>query len=402
MVIMSPDFSKYNLGTGDADGKFTAEELNALSQVLDELQVEVSDDHLPFLGSEGQRKGLLHKSLHDLGKAMRRPRKCIYPGCADQSIPRSHAIQKAGPLSFIAEDSHVVAPARTPDFYGYSIARVGLNDASTFPGFCQRHEAIFHEFETTGEIKTDRDIVLQVFRTICREIAVKQIHLAQIRNLREIHDRLVSNKAMDKLKSRLGAAFVKTHGPLRNLTFNRVSKGQIELLEAERELREVLQVLETDFQPASALELDGRGGSLSHISITVQQPLPVCMAGMANFRVDDHGNHINIMAILNVLPSPKQTLIVATTSSIHERYLQTCMHQVLDRAYGILVMVETWMVRGTDHWFMTPSEWEKIPAIRQTKILADMLDESYSIGEAYKTPVLDSVREQQLKDGATH
>lgn len=72
------------------------------------------------------------------------------------------------------------------------------------------------------------------------------------------------------------------------------------------------------------------------------------------------------------------------------------MHRMLDRMNGALIMVETWMVRGTDHWFMTPSEWENIPESRQAKVLADMLDESYSIGEAYQTSVLDSVREQLL------
>jgi hypothetical protein len=372
--------------------QLTPEELNILNQALDELMAEVSEDHLPFLGSEGQRKGLLHGSWHDLGKAMRQPRTCIYPGCADQSIPRSHTIQKAAPLSFIAEDSHVVAPKMNSR--GYSIARVGLNDASTFPGFCQKHEAIFHEFESTGEIKTGRDIVLQVFRTICREIAVKQIQIAQVRKLRETHDRLISSKAMDMLKRRLGDDFVKKHG-LRSLSFDRVSKGQIGMMEAEMELGKALKVLETEFLPASALELDGREDSLYHVSITVQQPLPVCLAGMANFWIDDHGKRLSIRTILNVLPSPQQTLIVATTLATHERYLETYIKQMLEMN-GALIMGETWMVRGPDHWFMTPSEWEAIPESRQVKILADMLDESASISGAYQTPVLVSVREQLL------
>jgi hypothetical protein len=387
--------SKSNNKTANKSVELSAEELNILHQALDELMDEISDNHLPFLGPEGQRKGLFHRSWHDLSKAMRRPRSCIYPGCENQSIPRSHTIQKAGPLSFIAERSHVVAPVFTSNSEGYSIARVGLNDASTFPGFCQNHEAIFHAFEKTGEIKTERDIVLQIFRTICREIAVKQIQMAQIRKVRETHDRLIEKKAMDKLKSRLGSDFVKKHG-LRNLTFDRVSKAQVGMLEAERELGEVLNVLETEFLPASALELDGSEGSLYHVSVAVQQPLSVCLSGIANFWIDDHGKHISVRTILNVLPSPQKTLIVATTSAVHKRYLETYMHRMLDQMNGALIMVETWMVRGTDHWFMTPSEWENIPKSRQRKILGDMLDESHSIGESYQTSIFDSVRQQML------
>jgi len=387
--------SKYNNISANSGVKLTAGELKILNQALDELMDEVSDNHLSFLGTEGQRKGLYHKSWHDLGKAMRRPRSCIYPGCADQSIPRSHTIQKAGPLSFISEGSHVVAPGFTSNSEGYSISRVGLNDASTFPGFCQKHEAVFHEFEKTGEIKTERDILLQVFRTICREIAVKQIQTAQIRKSRETHDRLVENKAMNKLKCHLGSDFVKKHG-LRKLTFDRVSKAQVGMLEVERELGEVLTALEKEFLPASALGLDGSEDSLYHISVTVQQPLSVCLSGIANFWIDDHGKRASIRTILNILPSPQQTLIVATTLAIHKRYLETYMHRMIDQMNGALIMVETWMVRGTDHWFMTPSEWENIPESRQAKILSDMIDESYSIGEAYQTSIFDSVRQQML------
>lgn len=387
--------SKHNSKTANAGKQLTAEEINILNQALDELMAEVSDNHLPFLGSEGQRRGLIHRSWHDLGKAMRRPRACMYPGCADKSVSRSHTIQKAGPLSFIAEGSHVVAPGFASNCEGYSIVRVGLNDASTFPGFCQRHEAVFQEFETTCGIKTERDISLQIFRTICREIAVKQIQMAHIRKVRETHDRLVSSKAMDILKRRLGAGFVKRHG-LRSLTFDRVTKAQVAMLEAERELGEALESLETEFLPASAMELDGRGDSLCHVSVTVRQPLPVCLAGIANFWVDDHGKRFSVRTILNVLPSPQQTLIMATTLATHKLCLHTYIQQMLDQMNGALIMVETWMVKGTDHWFMAPSEWEAVPESRQAKILADMLDTSVSIGKAYQTSVLDSVRAQLL------
>jgi len=179
---------------------------------------EVSDNHLPFLGSEGQRKGLFHKSWHELGKAMRRTRTCMYPDCTEQGIPRSHTIQKAGPLRFIAEDSHVVTPDFASSTEGYSMTRVGINDASTFPGFCKKHEAIFSEFESKGKIESERSIALQVFRTICREIAVKQIQSDQIRKVREAHDQLISDSGIAKLKHRLGAAFVKKHN-IRNLTY---------------------------------------------------------------------------------------------------------------------------------------------------------------------------------------
>lgn len=380
----------------DKDAEITAAELNHLNLTLDELAAKISDNHLPFLGTEGQRKGIFHGACHDLAKAMRQPGVCMYPGCIAHSIPRSHTIQKAGPLNFIAEDSHVVTPQIAKNAHGYSITRVGLNDASTFPGFCQKHEALFHEFETAGGIKTERDIMLQVFRTICREVAVKKIQKSQIAKLRGTHDSLVSSKGIESLKSSLGTPFFEKHGGIRSLTFNGVSKGQVMMLECEKELEEALKVLENEFLPASVMELNG-SSSLSHFSLAVQQPLPVCLSGVANFWINDNGKSLSVKTILNVLPSSQRTLILASTLAVHEPYLHTYMQQMLNQMLGALIMVETWMVRGTDHWFMTPSEWGRIPKTRQTKILADMLDESLSIGSAYSTSVLDSVREQHLR-----
>lgn len=54
------------------------------------------------------------------------------------------------------------------------IERMGINTASSFPGFCSDHESIFHTFENTKEIHKDKDIRLQLFRTICRELQVKK------------------------------------------------------------------------------------------------------------------------------------------------------------------------------------------------------------------------------------
>jgi hypothetical protein len=61
-------------------------------------------------------------------------------------------------------------------------------------------------------------------------------------------------------------------------------------------------------------------------------------------------------------------------------------------------MLETWIVRGPAHWFMTPSVWENIPQARRARILADMRNDSVGIGEPYPVSVLDSIRELALRE----
>jgi len=59
-------------------------------------------------------------------------------------------------------------------------------------------------------------------------------------------------------------------------------------------------------------------------------------------------------------------------------------------------MVETWMVNGTDHWFITPSEWEHIPKERQDLILKDLFEDKFSLSTPYPNSILDSVRRKML------
>jgi len=75
--------------------------------------------------------------------------KCLCPTCKNPAI-RSHAVQKNGWLSSISENGHVMGVPRqiaanlyqsSPDNPPVSkIERIGLNEASTFWGYCNSHD----------------------------------------------------------------------------------------------------------------------------------------------------------------------------------------------------------------------------------------------------------------------
>lgn len=98
---------------------------------------------------------------------------CHYPGCDQKSIS-SHSISK-NTLHLISSAGHVIVPkfnrARftKKDLDGRStnlcFGEVGVDRASTFKGFCYKHDnSIFLNLDDRG-IKTKRDIILQVYRT---------------------------------------------------------------------------------------------------------------------------------------------------------------------------------------------------------------------------------------------
>jgi hypothetical protein len=103
---------------------------------------------------------------------------CIYKGCKEQAIRASHTIQKSTSLSSIAENRHVLAPRFNYRQEDYNLASIGVNEASTFPGFCTTHEQIFSKFEDKKILVDEQDFRLQIYRTICREIMENRRSLA--------------------------------------------------------------------------------------------------------------------------------------------------------------------------------------------------------------------------------
>ena len=51
---------------------------------------------------------------------------------------------------------------------------IGINEASTFPGYCLEHENLFSEFENIKDFKTGEHMGLQLYRTVCREIVINE------------------------------------------------------------------------------------------------------------------------------------------------------------------------------------------------------------------------------------
>lgn len=62
-------------------------------------------------------------------------------------------------------------------------------------------------------------------------------------------------------------------------------------------------------------------------------------------------------------------------------------------------MVETWMVNGTNHWFIRPSVWAKIPSKRASRVLTHIGERGHDLGEPYHLSIFDEVRREMLRSG---
>lgn len=109
----------------------------------------------------------------------------------DGPIVKAHSVSRSSALLRIAEQGHVVST--NPNFRKrvlkneYVEEAIGVNQASTFSGFCSYHDSsIFKEVDVLKIQWNVRSAFLLSYRTLCREIYVKKClndHLPHMKEL---------------------------------------------------------------------------------------------------------------------------------------------------------------------------------------------------------------------------
>lgn len=114
--------------------------------------------------------------------------KCLDPSfsCQNDAIA-AHSVQRSKALSFIADKGHVlelnhrlIDGEPVLDFH-----RVGVRNASTFPGFCSKHDSELFELVDKQEISLENDeqLFLIAYRAVSRELHVVMEAAGRIQGL---------------------------------------------------------------------------------------------------------------------------------------------------------------------------------------------------------------------------
>lgn len=124
---------------------------------------------------------------------------CLHPSASASTCSRnvinSHTVQKNGGLSAIAEANHVLSTKKgflnIEKNDGEIIpTRVGLKDASTFPGFCSTHDtSMFLPVERPGASVSEENAFLLSFRALAYEYVMKCYTVASDAVKRDYADR---------------------------------------------------------------------------------------------------------------------------------------------------------------------------------------------------------------------
>lgn len=358
-------------------------ELLRIVQAFDGALAEFENDRSTIFPSDADRLRLFHASRKRRARDWDRPGPCMYPGCTNHSIVRSHSIPMSATIKLISEDGHVVGPKMTSN--GAEVCKFGIREASTFPGFCKEHELVFSEFETAKEISTERHYALQAFRTLCREIFRvrhnKQNLETEIADYRQLRDEAIA--------ARIRRINHSESINVTNITFNDDAvEGRI--LDFIEHLSNDLTDLEGIYKDLSEEIFLNRPSKVSFMVTQIDLQLPVCMSGLGVLNYIEHGIQKRALSLLAIIPEKGLTKLIYGSADTHINALRLAYADHSSTA--ILAMVESWMCHGSDHWFMTPSEWSIIADPRKEATLDLILNANLSIADPVEFSILDSAR----------
>ena len=106
---------------------------------------------------------------------------CSHPIAREECrgrIVRAHTLQRAGLLEVISVNRHVYGfdLSRMPDDDGvYRFKLIGINKASTFTGFCEKHDTeFFGPLETRPFTSSKEQLFLLAYRALAKELYAKR------------------------------------------------------------------------------------------------------------------------------------------------------------------------------------------------------------------------------------
>ncbi|MBE3735813.1 hypothetical protein [Vibrio parahaemolyticus] len=301
--------------------------------------------------------------IKDREQSLKKKVKCMYPGCNKKPI-LSHSIPKSATLGKIADSEGYVI---TPKFRGkeYTEDRISINQASVFPGFCTLHERDFDGFEKSGDYR-DESIVLQNFRVICkyynRWLSVKRsFEKSKVKYEKEIFDYYAYH--LDKINALRPSP----------ITIKKIADEVTKHIDAQLSLIDymIAKVHNEDFYPY-VMTLSGKEDLTRVMLVEIDVSLPLCIAGKSEFETDGKKYTVH----LSLFPSDDKTTLIFSYNSEFE----PCFRKEFSKYTNdedVILFVESWMIYGTDDWFISPFEWNKYSNIKKNRILNELKIEDY-------------------------
>ena len=282
---------------------------------------------------------------------------CLYPGmsCHERAI-NAHSIQNSKVFNLLNTNGHLIGLKIKPNKMYYpeiSFDKVGRNKASTFEGFCSKHDKELFESidDSEFDIKNSKQLFLLAYRSVAKEL----------------------HASMSKaIKIQTGYLHKKENGIVEE---NGISD---EGLLATQCIIDSYEVYQYKNQLDDAL-LNGKYDTMTHrvFEIGTESPKLACSQLFSNDSVIYKDSVSRI--IMNIFPFSKNLTYAVFSSTIGEKeilddYLYKCIQSNSDlRKYEISKM----LIRNSENFFICPVHFDKWGDEKKEKILNYFIDTLY-------------------------
>jgi hypothetical protein len=364
-----------------------------ISVVVDEIIDKIGNAEFNIQNFYSYQKILKNAFFSNL-QLHKTSRECVIPGCTNMSIRRSHSIPKSSVLENIATDNHLFKPE--VDMSNQKLCmvmeRIGINNASVFPGFCSLHENMFKDFESDGVIDDAENSLLQTYRSICRERVFREIEMEINKKMQQVYLDKLQNEAKELLLRKLSVTDPECKVQKLKIT------GGDSILQLFDKFNDYIM---SSISPLKQIEQSIydclNGGDKTKIlgittTIDIKIPLSLCGYATTAYKLADDNNLRTAYIFLNVIPLESSTTIICIAEKEHRNVFDAYTDFTFSDPGNMLNMIESFMINGCDHWFICPDYWQHMPEDKQKRILFDILNSEDSFIDQYPISIFDDVR----------
>jgi hypothetical protein len=249
----------------------------------------------------------------------------------------------------------------------YRMRRVGINEASTFFGFCEAHESEF-EFEGKGAISDGRQLQRQLFRNICR-------HVYFLRHEKQGMARYIDElrlRALPLLDTELRQAAFRSDKRLVRAYVLQDLFGNLELMVAQR-AENIAFDMKRWFEPHAANFGRYPGEFGCHDELIRCPSTSVAIATAMLFadapRRDNGTPDFSFQYYVSFFPNDGAALIHLTALE-ERRDRLVALAELFSDSEKAALTIQGWL-RDSEHWYMRPSAWDMIDREIQARLLED-------------------------------
>lgn len=239
------------------------------------------------------------------------------------------------------------------------------------------------------------DFRLQLYRTICREIIANERSLKSF-VLRKSQYVTFRDETLNDMIRKEAIALGVLPEQMKQFTHEYRDHRIRSLNAAIEEIKTNLLHLDVFYQE---IFNDIRKAKIQKIFFQVvgmDWVIPCALAGRGEFIAQTRSKKVNVEVIINVIPYHDRTYVIIGTHHKMKEHLKSYLRRYTEHPMKMIAMIESWMLYGSDHWFLQPAVWWELAEVDKGLLIEEMFTKK-NINELPPLPIFIGLRSQLNK-----